>query len=29
MVSEILLDPRIGLIFFVPGVNETYRVNVG
>jgi PPOX class probable FMN-dependent enzyme len=20
-------DPRIGLIFFVPGVNETYRVN--
>jgi uncharacterized protein len=24
---EIVEDARIGLIFFVPGVNETYRVN--
>ena len=27
MVSEISLRKRIGLIFFVPGANETYRVN--
>jgi uncharacterized protein len=28
MVSEIWVeDPCIGLIFFAPGVNETFRVN--
>jgi PPOX class probable FMN-dependent enzyme len=26
-LKNLIEDPRIGLIFFVPGVNETYRVN--
>jgi uncharacterized protein len=26
-LRNLVEDPRIGLIFFVPGVNETYRVN--
>jgi PPOX class probable FMN-dependent enzyme len=26
-LKNIVEDPRIGLIFFVPGANETYRVN--
>src|SRR5215468_5877174 len=26
-LKNLVEDPRIGLIFFVPGVNETYRVN--
>ena len=26
-LTNLIGDPRIGLIFFVPGVNETYRVN--
>ena len=26
-LKNILEDPRIALIFFVPGANETYRVN--
>ena len=26
-LKNLIDDPRIGLIFFVPGVNETYRVN--
>jgi hypothetical protein len=26
-LPNLIDDPRIGLIFFVPGVNETYRVN--
>ena len=26
-LTNLIDDPRIGLIFFVPGVNETYRVN--
>jgi len=26
-LKNLLEDPRIGLIFFVPGANETYRVN--
>jgi uncharacterized protein len=26
-LRNLAVDPRIGLIFFVPGVNETYRVN--
>jgi PPOX class probable FMN-dependent enzyme len=26
-LQNLIEDPRIGLIFFVPGVNETYRVN--
>jgi hypothetical protein len=25
-LQNLIEDPRIGLIFFVPGVNETYRV---
>ena len=26
-LTNLIDDPRIGLIFFVPGVTETYRVN--
>ena len=26
-LTNLIEDPRIGLIFFVPGANETYRVN--
>jgi uncharacterized protein len=26
-LKNIVEDPRVGLIFFVPGANETYRVN--
>src|SRR5277367_267590 len=26
-LKNLIDDPRIGLIFFVPGANETYRVN--
>jgi len=26
-LKNIVEDPRIGLIFFIPGANETYRVN--
>ena len=26
-LKNLMEDPRIGLIFFVPGANETYRVN--
>jgi uncharacterized protein len=26
-LENLVADPRVGLIFFVPGVNETYRVN--
>src|SRR5262249_13304568 len=26
-LKNLLEDPRVGLIFFVPGANETYRVN--
>jgi predicted pyridoxine 5'-phosphate oxidase superfamily flavin-nucleotide-binding protein len=26
-LKNLVEDPRIGLIFFVPGANETYRVN--
>ena len=26
-LKNILEDPRVGLIFFIPGANETYRVN--
>jgi predicted pyridoxine 5'-phosphate oxidase superfamily flavin-nucleotide-binding protein len=26
-LKNLIEDPRIGLIFFAPGVNETYRVN--
>jgi hypothetical protein len=26
-LKNLIEDPRIGLIFFVPGANETYRVN--
>jgi PPOX class probable FMN-dependent enzyme len=26
-LKNLVQDPRIGLIFFVPGVNETFRVN--
>jgi PPOX class probable FMN-dependent enzyme len=26
-LKNLVADPRIGLIFFVPGVNEAYRVN--
>src|SRR3984893_6760807 len=26
-LRNLIEDPRIGLIFFVPGANETYRVN--
>ena len=26
-LKNLIEDPRVGLIFFVPGVNETYRVN--
>ena len=26
-LKNLIDDPRIGLIFFAPGVNETYRVN--
>jgi uncharacterized protein len=26
-LKNVVEDPRIGLIFFVPGANETYRVN--
>ncbi|MBO0738050.1 MAG: pyridoxamine 5'-phosphate oxidase family protein [Alphaproteobacteria bacterium] len=26
-LKNVLEDPRVGLIFFVPGANETYRVN--
>lgn len=26
-LKNLIADPRIGLIFFVPGANETYRVN--
>src|SRR5262245_27380335 len=26
-LKNLIEDPRMGLIFFVPGVNETYRVN--
>jgi uncharacterized protein len=26
-LKNIVVDPRVGLIFFAPGANETYRVN--
>jgi uncharacterized protein len=26
-LTNIVEDPRVGLIFFIPGANETYRVN--
>jgi hypothetical protein len=26
-LKNLIEDPRVGLIFFVPGANETYRVN--
>src|SRR6201982_277146 len=26
-LKNVVEDPRVGLIFFVPGANETYRVN--
>jgi uncharacterized protein len=26
-LKNIVEDPRVGLIFFIPGANETYRVN--
>jgi hypothetical protein len=26
-LNNIVEDPRVGLIFFIPGANETYRVN--
>jgi uncharacterized protein len=26
-LKNLIEDPRVGVIFFVPGVNETYRVN--